>query len=252
MTTDAHLHLSFFKSECADVLKRARARGVNRFFCASASPNDWDDVLEISFFEKDVVPFLGTHPKFAALHDNKRLEMLLTANENAKIGEIGLDALHPNPFQEKVFKEQLETAARFKRPCAVHCVKAFNTLCPLLKKLLLPPTILLHGFSGSVSEIPFLTERGAYFSFSGASTYPDRAKAHKLIKAVPLDRLTVETDAPDMMPPVDCRFDSGSERNLPENLPLIIRKIAAIKEINENELKEIVTRNALRFEQGCL
>lgn len=252
MLTDVHIHLQFFKSDSDNVLKRARAVGVSRFFCASASPEDWNAVLKAAESDESIVPFLGTHPQYAALHDPERLKSLLLRCARAKVGEIGLDARYPAQDQKEVFLAQLDAATELERPCVIHCVKAFDALCPMLKKRSLPPALLFHSFSGSLSEIPFLAERGGYFSFSGAAVYPNRHKAHALIRAVPAERLLIETDAPDMMPPPDCRADPAAERNLPENLPLIIRKIAAIKEIEECKFRQIITKNAARFEQGCL
>lgn len=249
---DAHIHLQHaaFAADLSVLLKRAHDAGVRRFFCAATSAADWEKVLEIARRHPEAVPFLGTHPEYADTYDAEAFLRILTLHPDAKTGEIGLDNRYRSAKEESAFISQLEIAAALKRPCVIHCVKSFHRLCPILKNRPLPPALLFHSFSASINEVGFLAAHGGYFSFSGSATRPDRAKARDLIKAVPLNRIVVETDAPDMLPDDECRTVLTEKRNLPENLPLILRRIAAIKEIDEIDFCKITTQNALRFEKG--
>ncbi len=252
MLTDAHIHLqdSAFDPDRREVLEAARKAGVSRFICAATEPGDWDKTLETARNEASVVPFLGTHPWYADRHDPERLEALLTAAPECGVGEIGLDALRPVPGQEEVFSSQAALAARLNRPCTVHCVRAFDVLLPRLKRKPLPPVFLFHSFGGTEQDMRFLLERGGYFSFSGAALRPGRTKAHEIIRAVPAERLLIETDAPDMKPPAEFCRDAEEPRNVPANLSLIVRGIAALRGMDAEELGLRTADNARRFEKG--
>lgn len=252
MLTDAHIHLqdAAFDSDRREVLEAARKAGVSRFISAATSPGDWNKTLEIAQADTSVVPFLGTHPWYADRHAPEPLEALLRAVPECGVGEIGLDSLRPVPGQEEVFSSQLALAARLNRPCTVHCVRAFDVLLPRLKHKPLPPVFLFHSFGGTERDMRFLLERGGYFSFSGAALRPNRTRAHEIIRAVPPERLLVETDAPDMKPPAEFCRDTSEPRNVPANLSLIVRGMAALRGMTAEELGFLTADNARRFEKG--
>jgi TatD DNase family protein len=252
MLTDAHIHLqdAAFDPDRRTVLEAARKSGVSRFICAATAPDDWEKTLGIARDDASVVPFLGTHPWYADRHDPQRLESLLSAVPECGVGEIGLDSLRLVPGQEDVFSSQLALAARLNRPCTIHCVRAFDVLLPCLKRKPLPPVFLCHSFGGTEQDMKFLLERGGYFSFSGAALRPNRTKAHEMIRAVPPERLLIETDAPDMKPPAGFCVNAAEPRNVPANLSLIVRGIAAFKGMDAEELGFLTADNARRFEKG--
>ena len=242
---DAHIHLQDkrFDPDREKLLKQAEIDGVTVFFCAATCPADWINVIELAKKHKNVYPFIGTHPWYAGQHNFSLLKQLLNDCPNAGVGEIGLDAVKGDPAQESVFREQLVIAAEMNRPCVVHCVKSFDQIATCLKNLKkIPPVIMFHGFSGTLEQANFLSRFNAYFSFSGAVLFPERRKLQKVIAALPAERLLVETDAPDMPPP----FQTGT-RNVPSNLPLIIKGIADIRKTDIASLTAVLHQNAERF-----
>lgn len=112
------------------------------------------------------------------------------------IGEIGLDyatAKSPEQKQRQLFwfEWQLQTALEHALPIIIHCVKAYNELISILKKV--PHTTsIVHGFIGSPELASRLLQSGCYLSF-GPRTW-DSPKTRQTLQNVPLDRLFFETD----------------------------------------------------------
>lgn len=90
----------------------------------------------------------------------------------------------------------------------------------------------------------------AYFSFSGSVLSDRKTKARELLLTLPADRILAETDAPDMRPPDRFCANPDEKRNIPENLCLIIRGIAAIKNSGESSFDAVLNQNAQRFLSG--
>lgn len=248
MLTDAHIHLQDhrFDSDRPFLIEEALKNNVSTFFCAATSSEDWEKTLKLKEDGATIIPFIGTHPWYTPAHDIDQLKELLIRFPFSGVGEIGLDALKKTEKQETVFLEQLFLAASLKRPCIIHCVRAYERLLPLLRNRELPPSMLFHAFAGMENEMIFLSERGGYFSFSGSSLYTNRTRTHEIIKKVPLDRLLIETDAPDMKPPSDYCINPEEKRNVPANLPLILKGIASLRKMDEAELGRITAENAQR------
>uniref|UniRef100_A0A7S4RPG0 TatD related DNase n=1 Tax=Ditylum brightwellii TaxID=49249 RepID=A0A7S4RPG0_9STRA len=117
--------------------------------CA-VSQSDWITTLNYASTSKHILPGLGVHPWYLdSLSPNylQDLEMLLKQHPNAIVGEIGLCKVakfirtYPDgktaalTLQRKVFQEQLQLAAKLKRPTSVHCVKSHGVLLSILKEM---------------------------------------------------------------------------------------------------------------------
>jgi len=127
------------------------------------------------------------------------------------VGEIGLDNwIEPRNErrQMEIFEIQLGLAHEFNLVPSIHCLRAWGLLIDALKR---GPTLnrgfLVHGFGGSVEILHQLLDLGGHASFSAYAAHPGRKRMRDAARVCPLDRLLVETDAPDMVPPEEnCRF----------------------------------------------
>lgn len=247
---DAHIHLADarFSDDLEEVIRQAETAGITSFFCVSAKQEEWETVIALSEKHPNIRPFIGTHPWYAERHDASLLKKILLRVPSAGVGEIGSDAVKGSAGQEEVFRSQIDLAAELNRPCVIHNVKSFDRIAAVLKRMKKrPPALLFHGYSGTMEQALFLMRFNAFFSFSGAVFLPNRMKARQILAALSEDRILMETDAPDMMPPQELRCFATEKRNVPANLPMIIREAAKIRSTDFETLKSVLRRNAERF-----
>lgn len=242
---DAHTHLQMMEN-LSEEMDKAREKGVEYFICNSTSPADWDSVLAISKKYKGVYVCFGVHPHYV---ENlpadwlEKLEGMLNLDKKIMVGEIGLDKKKTNlEFQKKVFREQLILANKLKRPAHIHCVGCWGMLLGVFEDLkkddLMPPKILLHSHHGSKELIPELMKKyNAYFSYSSIFVPMEHPKVQACLKSTPLDRLLIESDAPDLTPS-------------PADIPDLMKKMGVITGHSVADLKKAIYKNAKEFVNG--
>lgn len=189
---------------------------------------DWAAVAALAKRFDWIIPGFGLHPWFLKTRSQNwfdRLRRFVDETPRATIGEIGLDRLIEDPGivdQQKVFVAQLELAAERNIAVSIHCYKAWGHLEGVLKSHSRPARgFLLHSYGGSAEMARSLAKIGAFFSTSGYFAQDRKAAQRDVFKSIPLDRLLVETDAPDMLPPPQLISHPGGEVNDPRNLPKI-------------------------------
>ena len=204
------------------------AHGVSRCVVNGTSPEDWPQVAQLAeLYPELIIPSFGLHPwKTPSPNWQQQLTSYLDNVPHACIGECGLDRWikgYDIELQREVFTAQLDLASQRNLPLSIHCLKAWGLLIEILESRPLPQRgFLLHSYSGSAELIPHLTELGAYFSFSGYFLHERKQNVRDAFSSVPSDRLLIETDAPDMLPP-DNGIDQPLENQL--NHPANISKI---------------------------
>ncbi|PRP92534.1 putative deoxyribonuclease YcfH [Enhygromyxa salina] len=153
------------------------------------------------------------------------------------IGECGLDFLRATSsesraHQVEVFRAQLELARHTGLPLSIHCVKAHGPLVELLRERPTPASVM-HAFSGSAEIARELVGAGHYISFAGNLCVQGARRVVEAARAVPDERLLLETDTPDQTPPA---------RRPAANEPAFIVDIAArLAELRGASIEEIAT-----------
>lgn len=256
---DAHNHLHDPRlDEARERFLRDHATlGIVGMVVNGTGESDWGTVERLARSHPAVVPAYGLHPWRVAERSPTWLADLESRLEagGAAVGEIGLDRwIEPRDEmdQEAVFVAQLKIARRLNLPTTIHCLRAFGRMLELLREFGPPPVgFLLHSYSGPKEMVPAFGELGAYFSFSGHFAHERKGKAREVFKEVPLERLLVETDAPDMPPPVELRVARdevvGSEINHPGNLPAIHDYLARLRGTTPAELARHIEANFNRL-----
>ncbi len=248
---DSHNHIQDERlfPQIDAVMARARAAGVVKMGVKGCCEADWKRVIEIAERYEDCLLAFGLHPWFIADRSNawlNTLEQLLMKYPEASVGEIGIDhkvETYDAADQEAVFLAQMKLAQKLGRPVSIHCRSAWGRLIELLDEVgELRRGMLIHCFGGSAEVAAELVKRGGYISFSGSITRPNNRKAGPAIRAIPEDRILIETDAPDIMPST-----ATGEINEPANLRLVLSKAAELRGIGEDELASMSFSNAERF-----
>lgn len=191
---------------------------------------------------------VGYHPENCAPYRPEDLEALRELAEHPKvvaIGEIGLDYYWeenpPREFQQQVFRDQLALAAELELPVIVHDREAHADSLAMIREF---PQVrgVFHCFSGSAEMAEELVKLGWMVSFTGVLTYKNARKAVEAARAVPLERVMIETDSP-YMAPVPVR----GRRNHSGNLCHICQRLAEVRGISYEECARITLENGKRF-----
>src|SRR5262245_6867953 len=168
---------------------------------------DWPVVLSLARQCPLVIPSFGYHPWYVKERSKDWLQKLKSFLDGipSAIGEIGLDRWIKNydlPQQEEVFTWQLGFAAERNLPVSIHCLQAWGRLLELLQAGPRPQRgFLLHSYGGPQEMVAPLAKLGAYFSIPGYFAHERKVRQRETFRHVPPDRLLIETDAPDQLPP---------------------------------------------------
>lgn len=281
---DAHCHLQDPRIAAAapTIIRAATASGVARFAVNGTSEKDWHLVKQMAQEHPSVVPCFGLHPWWVPERSPDWMDSLrrfFSETPEAAVGEIGLDkGSHGKTIdfgeQVEVFQRQLELAKELEKPVSVHCVRAFGDLLEILKQSgPFPAGVLLHSYMGSAEMVISLANLGCYFSLSGFLTGLKSTKAKQILQAIPLDKILLETDAPDALPKMDdvslstvlvdssgadgykCHRDANSQAatssneslNHPANIHIVLKFVASLLEMPETTLAEMSYKNAIQL-----
>lgn len=240
---DAHAHLQhpLFEEDREEVLRRAAEAGVSRIVCAGTRPEDWPRVLELArAHPKTMTPSFGLHPWYAREAPEDWLKSLADHLDAVPsgIGETGLDsAVGEDARQERAFRAQLRLARERGLSVSIHCVRRWERLLAILREDGIPPARpLLHAYGGSADMVATLSDLGAFFSFAGFQLEEDRPRLIRALRAVPPDRLLLETDSPD-----------PRRHWEPAGLRRVLVRAAALLGEDEGRLAARTSENALRW-----
>lgn len=248
---DTHTHLDFddFAADRSTVIERSRALGVERLVVLGVAADNWQRVWNLTESETTVYAALGLHPMYLDQHLPEHLqalhgwlERLANAPKLCALGEFGLDYYLPEldrERQQRLFEAQLDLAAEFNLPVLLHVRRSHAKVTATLKRYRLARAGIIHAFAGSLEEAREYLKLGFKLGLGGAATWPQALRMHKVIAALPLDAVVLETDAPDMAPAM-----FAQQRNSPEHLPQICIALAKLMRIEPQRLAAASTANA--------
>lgn len=255
---DAHLHLQDTRlaRHLPEIIATAQSAGVSRCVVNGTGPDDWPLVTALKRqFPDFVIPSYGLHPWKTPTADQQwktKLLRCLDSSDDACIGECGLDRWMDSPnraAQEEAFRFQLKLASERNLPISIHVLKAWGWLMDVLTTSDLPERgFLLHSYSGSHETATQLYHLGGYFSFSGYFLDPRKSALQETFRKLPLERILLETDAPDMLPPEKfIHFPLLENLNHPANLPAISGGLSRLLIIDEVTMREKLKANFYTF-----
>jgi TatD DNase family protein len=255
MWTDSHNHLHDPRlGDVGPIIAAMRGVGVTRCVVNATREDDWQAVENLALAHPDlVIPAFGIHPWHAHTAEHgwqERLAGLLEKHPHSSIGECGLDQWVSSPAIETqlpVFIDQLRLARETGRPATIHCLKAWGPLFDAFASAPPPSRFLMHSFGGSIETARRLIPLGAYFSFSGHLLHERKRAVLEVFRQLPPERILLETDAPDMLPP-DGAITHPLPQNInhPANLASIGGALAKAIGMTPEKLAELTRGNAGR------
>ena len=263
MFVDSHCHVdgAEFDVDRADVLRRARAAGVETVvIIGTGDPHGGNLERAVWMAEtysdaSDEMPALlatvGVHPHDARLYDvAAEAKLIRLVSENKRViawGEIGLDYHYdnsPRDVQSEVFIRQLRLAHEANLPVIIHTREAEADTAATLEAECAGSERagVMHCFSGDVRFAERMLELGFMISFAGNVTFRKAESLREVVKIVPLERMLIETDAP-YLAPVPLR----GRRNEPANVTETARLIAELRGVTIEEIGAATSANFHRF-----
>jgi TatD DNase family protein len=244
--THCHLYLDEFKTDISEVIKRAEAEGINKFYLPAIDSSEIENIflLEEKFPGK-CIAMMGLHPCSVKENYLDELEIVkewLGERKFAAVGEIGLDFYWDKTFivqQYEAFRMQIELSLYYKLPIVIHTRNAMQETIDVVKEFV-PEGVrgIFHCFGGTVENAKEIIDAGFYLGIGGVLTYKKSGLAEVLDK-IDLKHMVLETDSP-YLTPVPFR----GKRNESSYLKYVIEKLALIKKVSVEEVAAITTANA--------
>jgi TatD DNase family protein len=245
---DSHCHLASeaYDADRGEVLERAWNAGLSHVVAIGESRPAAETCLALAAADQRVSVVAGVHPHDARDWDGHVEAWLVTILKDARVvaaGEMGLDYHYdhsPRDRQRETFEAQLQLAAGLRLPAVIHAREADDDIAAILRNHPGVPAIL-HSFSSGPSLLRAGLDLGHYVSFSGMVTFRTWA-LDDAVRAVPLDRLLVETDGP-YLAPVPLR----GKRNEPAFVRYTAKRIAQVRGLAPEDLVAATDQNAARL-----
>jgi TatD DNase family protein len=263
--TDTHCHLDSeaFDPDRAVVIQRALEAGVQRMLTPGLDLRSSRRCVELANEYPAVFAAVGIHPTEIKMEDIRDLDALREMAKQPKvvaIGEIGLDYYwvkdpDEQALQREVLRRQLQLAAELGKPVILHsrnsgdadhgpCSDDLMSILEEWVKSRSEAAIpgVLHSFSGNADMARRAVDLGFYIGVTGPVTYKNADARRRVIAALPLERLLIETDAPYLAPE-----PWRGKRNEPAYVAHIADKIAAIQSGTPADIAAVTGANAAQM-----
>lgn len=240
MIIDSHvnLHAPQFDEDRDAVIARAREAGVALMVEISDRLATFEATHGLATAHDDIWCTVGVHPHEARHYaelDADRLVELAGRPKVVGIGECGLDFhydLSPRHVQAAVFRQHVEAARRTGLPLVVHTREADGEMADILREEQArgPFRFLMHCYTSGQELAETAGELGAWFSVSGIATFKAAEEVREVIRAMPPDRIIVETDCPYLAP-----VPHRGRRNEPAFVGHVLDKLAELRGWSRDE-----------------
>ena len=250
MIIDTHAHLDFpdFKDDIDDVIKRAGEVGVEYIINVGTSVDTSVKSIELTKKYANIYASVGIHPNAASTvlaDDWSRLEALAGESKVVAIGETGLDYYRDRSKKEdqkRLFHKHLELAEKHNLPVIIHNREASIDCLEIVRKYSGRVSGVIHCFAGSRDDAEEFLELGFYISFAGPITFPKAENLREALKAVPVEKLLLETDCPFLAPQ-----PKRGKRNEPSYLQYTIPVFAELYKLTVEDIERITTLSAKKL-----
>ncbi|MCB1520809.1 MAG: TatD family hydrolase [Hyphomicrobiaceae bacterium] len=255
MLVDHHCHLDFpqFAEDFDGIVQRAKAAGVGTMVTISTHIARLDTLLAITRRDADIYCSVGTHPHNAdeerGITTEEIVRLATSDDKIVAIGEAGLDYYYQKSTRENQaegFRRHIAAARITGLPLEIHTRDADEDCKAILEEEHAkgPFPAILHCYTGGMDLAMRAVELGLHVSFTGVVSFKKSEALREIAKAVPLDRLLVETDAPYLAPE-----PFRGRTNEPAYVVHTAQAIARARGIAFDELASATTENFYRLFQ---
>ena len=245
--THAHYDDEKFDEDRAELLSSMQENGIGRIINVSANLESLENTRKLMEAYPFIYGAFGLHPdEVGDLNEDvmARMRELCRMEKAVAVGEIGLDYYWDKENHEKQeywFRRQIALAREEKLPMIIHSREAAaDTLRVMKEEKSEEIGGVIHCFSYSAEMAEEYLKMGFYLGIGGVVTFKNAKKIKEVVQMAPMERILLETDSP---------VPYRGKRNSSLYLPYVVREIAEIKGISEEEVIEMTEKNAVRLFQ---
>ena len=246
--TDTHTHLysEAFDEDRDDMINRAIALGISRFFIPAIDSSYTDAMLQLEQkYPEQIFLMMGLHPthvKDDFQEELKHVEEMLSNRKFYAVGEIGIDLYWDKStleIQKKAFKHQIQLAKTYKLPIVIHCREAFDEIFEVLETERGADLFgIFHCFTGNLEQAHQAMSYNMKLGIGGVATFKN-GKIDQFLKQIDLKHIVLETDAP-YLAPVPYR----GKRNESGYIIKVLEKLSELYQMPQDTIAEITTKNS--------
>jgi TatD DNase family protein len=246
--TDTHTHLysEAFDNDRDEMISRAIAAGVTRFFVPAIDSTYSESMYTLERkYPTHVFLMMGVHPTH--IKDNYKEELdhvkqVLETRKFVAIGEIGIDLYWDKSTlkkQQEAFQIQIHLAKRYKLPIVIHCRDAFDEVFEILEEEKSEDLFgIFHCFTGTLEQAHRAISYNMKLGIGGVVTFKN-GKIDQFLSQIDLTHIVLETDAP-YLAPVPYR----GKRNESLYIVEVLEKLSSIYGLSPKNIAEITTKNS--------
>jgi len=250
MLVDSHCHLDFdeFRDRIPELLAEMSAAGVEHALCISVTLQDFPRVRGLAEAHPQLFATVGVHPDYPDAGEVAVDELVALADHPriVAIGETGLDYYRLQGdlnWQRERFRVHIRTARACRKPLVIHTRSAADdTLQIMREEGAAEVGGVMHCFTETLDVALAAVEMGFLISFSGIVTFRNAAPVREVAKALPLERILVETDSP-YLAPVPYR----GKVNRPAYVRHVAEEVARLRGVSFEEVAAATTANFFRM-----
>ena len=245
--THTHLYLEQFRDDIDDVISRAKAVGVEKFYLPSINSKYNKSMHDLEKkYPDDVFCMIGLHPCY--VDDNFDLEIDFVKKQIEKhdykaIGEIGIDLFHEKKYLDKqvdAFEEQIKLAIDYDLPIVIHSRDSFDEIFEVLEKFKCEKLRgIFHCFTGNIDQAHRIIDLNFHLGIGGVLTFKN-GKISEFLNEIPINKIVLETDSPYLAP-----SPYRGTRNESSYLKIIADKLAEIYNLKIDEISKITQQNSI-------
>lgn len=247
--THAHYDDEDFDIDREELLSGMKAAGISHIVNIGASLESTKRSIELAKQYDFIYAAVGVHPSDTAELNE---ETFLWLKEQCKVpkvvavGEIGLDYYWDEPeraVQKEWFARQISLAREVKLPLVIHSRDAAQDTIDIMKsEKAAEAEGILHCFSYTKETAKIFLDMGFSFGIGGVITFKNAKKLKEAVEYIPMDKIVIETDCPYLSPE-----PNRGKRNSSLSLPYVIKAIAELKNLPEEEVMRITYENAKKI-----
>jgi len=248
--THTHLYSEEFDNDRSEVIERAKAANVEKFFLPAIDSETHERMLALEQeYPNEIFAMMGLHP--CSVKPETYLQELQIVQEYLKkrkfvaIGEIGLDLYWDSStldIQIKAFEQQIDWAIELDIPIVIHTRNSFDTTFEVLERKKHPKLRgIMHCFTGTLEQAQHAINLNFTLGIGGIVTFKN-GKIDQYLNQIPLENIVLETDSPYLAP-----TPYRGKRNESAYTALVLEKLTEVYQKDKKEIERITTRNALEI-----